>query len=200
MSGRPQRRSKKNTGMETLARLLSRASPGDGAKQSSPLPPRAWYDAVGDRVARRTRPIRLERKVLTVRAATAVWAQELSFLAPTIVTRLAALGCQVESLRFLVGPVEPPPRAPKALPIKSIPPARPLPKDLSRELERVDDPDLRRTIARAATANLAWQEVTSSTSTRPNARAPRAAAPRNDRPAQTPTTPRAAFRGKREGQ
>jgi hypothetical protein len=199
MSGRPTRRSRKNRGFETLAVLLSRASPDDGAKQAAPLPPRAWYDAVGDRVARRTRPIRLERKVLTVRAATAVWAQELSFLAPTIVKRLAALGCPVESLRFLVGPVEAPSRTAKPLPIKSIPPARPLPKDLSRAIEQIEDGDLRRTIARAATANLAWQELTSVTSTRPSARAPRAAAPKNDRPAQSPPPPRATSRGKPEG-
>ena len=202
MSGRPpRRRSKKDRGFETLAVLLSRASPDDGAKQAAPLPPRAWYDAVGDRVSRRTRPIKLERKVLTVRAATAVWAQELSFLAPTIVKRLAALGCAVESLRFLVGPVEAPSRAPKALPIKSIPPARPLPKDLSRAIELVEDGDLRRTIARAATANLAWQEVTAGvtvTSTRPTARAPQVAAPKNDRPAQIPTPPHAATRRKPE--
>ena len=92
MPGRPPRR-QSSRGPEALATLLTRVSPDDGARRGgAPLPPRAWYDAVGDRVARRTRPIRLERKVLTVRAATAVWAQELSFLAPAIVKRLTALG------------------------------------------------------------------------------------------------------------
>lgn len=185
MAGRPSPR-RQNRGPEALASLLSRASPDDASPRGAPLPPRAWYDAVGDRVARRTRPLRLERKVLTVRAATAVWAQELSFLAPAIVKRLAALGCAVDSLRFCVGPVEPPPRAPKPLPVKSVPPARPLPKALSAAIARIEDPTLRHTIARAATANLAWQEATEVTSTRPGARAPRFAAPRNDRPDQNP--------------
>ena len=175
--------------------LLSRASPDDASPKGAPLPPRAWYDAVGDRVARRTRPIRLERKILTVRAATAVWAQELSFLAPTIVKRLVALGCAVESLRFCVGPVEPPSRAAKPLAVKWVPPQRPLPKALSIAIERIEDVTLRRTIARAATANLAWQEATSvTTSTPPGARALRSVAPRTDRPDQNPPPKPGAYR------
>jgi hypothetical protein len=185
MPGRAPRRSRAR-GPEALGTLLSRASPDDASRRATPLPPRAWYDAVGDRVARRTRPVRLERKVLTVRAATAVWAQELSFLAPTIVKRLTALGCAVESLRFVVGPVEAPSRDPKPLPVKWVPPQRPLPKGLSLAIEGVEDATLRRTIARAATANLAWQEATGATSTRPGARGLRSAAPKNDRPAQNP--------------
>lgn len=185
MAARPPRRTR-DRGPEALATLLSRVSPDDASPRGSPLPPRAWYDAVGDRVARRTRPIRLERKVLTVRAATAVWAQELSFLAPAIVKRLGALGCEVESLRFVVGPVEAPSRAAKPLPIKSVPPPRPLPKGLSLAIGRIEDVTLRRTIARAAMANLAWQEATGATSTRPSVRALRSAAPENDRPAQSP--------------
>src|SRR5215470_1800702 len=81
-------------GPEPLAKVLLRASGGE-PRDGAPLPPRAWHDAVGDRIARRTRPMRLEHKVLTVRAATAVWAQELSFVAPAIVKRLAALGFEV---------------------------------------------------------------------------------------------------------
>src|SRR5436305_10888885 len=99
-------------GPEPLAKVLLRASGGE-PRDGAPWPPRAWHDAVGDRVARRTRPMRLENKVLTVRAATAVWAQELSFVAPTIVQRLAALGFDVESLRFRVGPIDAPDRTPR---------------------------------------------------------------------------------------
>ncbi len=185
MSGRTPHRSR-NRGPEALATLLSRASPDDASPMGAPLPPRAWYDAVGDRVARRARPIRLEHKVLTIRAATAVWAQELSFLAPTIIKRLAALGCAVESLRFCVGPVEPPSRTAKPRLAKSVPPPRPLPSALSLAIARIEDANLRHTIARAATANLAWQETTATTSTQPGVRDPRSAAPGNDRPDQTP--------------
>src|SRR5690242_6989107 len=90
---------KRKDAPEALSAVLLRTTPDQGPRRGVPLPPRAWHDAVGDRVARRTRPLKLERKVLTVRAATAVWAQELSFLAPAIVKRLVTLGVAVESLR-----------------------------------------------------------------------------------------------------
>src|SRR5437868_12971011 len=114
-------------GPEPLAKVLLRASGGE-PRDGAPLPPRAWHDAVGDRIARRTRPMRLERGVLTVRAATAVWAQELTFVAPTILARLAALGFEVESLRFRVGPIEQPPRPLRPPAVKTVPARRPLPR------------------------------------------------------------------------
>src|SRR3954462_12622397 len=157
--GRPpprKRAKRRRIDPEPIASVLLRASGGE-PRDGAPLPPRAWHDAVGDRVARRTRPMRLENKVLTVRAATAVWAQELSFIAPTIVKRLVALGFDVESLRFRVGPIDAPDRTPRPPRVKSVPFARPLSTELSRELDRVGDDGLRETIARAAASNLAWQ-------------------------------------------
>jgi hypothetical protein len=58
--------------------------------------------------------MRLERGVLTVRAATAVWAQELTFVAPTILQRLNALGFQVEA--FAASAPSKPPIDPRAAP------------------------------------------------------------------------------------
>jgi len=180
---------------EPLAKVLLRASNGE-ARDGSPLPPRAWHDAVGDRVARRTRPMRLEHKVLTVRAATAVWAQELSFVAPTIVKRLTALGFEVESLRFRVGPIDPPDRTPRPARVKSVPLARPLSKELTGELERVGDTALRDTIARAAASNLAWQAARPVTSAPRAAPGPRSAARENAPPDHTQTPGRGVARGK----
>jgi hypothetical protein len=180
---------------EPLAKVLLRSASGQ-AREGAPLPPRAWYDAVGDRVARRTRPIRLENKVLTVRAATAVWAQELSFVAPTIVKRLAALGFEVDSLRFRVGPVDAPDRTPRPPRVKSVPFARPLSTELSCELDRIGDSALRETIARAAASNLAWQAARPATSATPAAPAPRSAARGNVPPDHTQPTGRGAARGK----
>ena len=156
-------------GPEALSEVLLRSG-SDKAREGSPLPPRAWHDAVGDRIARRTRPMRLDGSVLTVRAATAVWAQELTFLAPTIVARLRALGFGVESLRFRVGPIEGPDRAPKLPRVKSVPAARALPPGVDQRIAEVVDPELRRVLSRAASANLAWQAATSA---RPTARVPR---------------------------
>jgi hypothetical protein len=183
---------------EAIGTVLLRQSPDDHPREGNPLPPRAWHDAVGDRIARRTRPMRLERKVLTVRAATAVWAQELTFLAPAIVKRLVSLGFDVESLRFRVGPIEAADREPKPPRVKAMPTARPLPRELSEEIGRVGDATLRHSIARAATANLAWQVAargkTVVTSGRQAARDPRSAGSETARPAQTPTNPRGADR------
>lgn len=195
MSGPAKKRTRRRDATpEPIATVLLRASPENAAHRGAPLPPRAWHDAVGDRIARRTRPIRLERKILTVRAATSVWAQELSFLAPAIVKRLVALGWDIEGLRFCVGAVEPPLRPPNPLPSRSIPPPKPLPRELSLEIARVDDARLRDSIARAAAANLAWQAAASPTSKRPSARGPRSAAPENARPVQTQSTPPGANR------
>src|SRR5258708_17401675 len=183
---------------EAIGTVLLRASPDDNPREGAPLPPRAWHDAVGDRIARRTRPMRLERKVLTVRAATAVWAQELTFLAPAILQRLVSLGFDVQSLRFRVGPIEAADREPKLPRVKAMPTARPLPRALSEEIGRVGDPSLRHSIARAATANLAWQVAargkTVVTSGRQAARDPRSAGSKSARPDQTPTNPRGADR------
>jgi hypothetical protein len=173
-------------GPEPIASVLLRASGGE-SRDGSPLPPRAWHDAVGDRISRRTRPMRLERGVLTVRAATAAWAQELTFVAPTIIERLNALGFEVDALRFRVGPIEALAEPVRLPAVKSIPAARPLPHDLARELEHVRDPDLRESITRAASANLAWQTARSATSVTPVARAPRSAVPRSDPQDHKPT-------------
>jgi hypothetical protein len=194
---KPTKRSKR--GPEPIAAVLLRASGGE-PRDGAPLPPRAWHDAVGDRIARRARPMRLERGVLTVRAATAVWAQELSFLAPTIVARLSALGLEVESLRFRVGPIDPVDRPLRPAPVKVIPARRPLPHELDRHIAGVADPALRETIAHAAAANLAWQAASrpekGATSARRAAPAPRSAGAGSGLPDQKPTTDRGAGRRK----
>lgn len=194
-------------GPEAIATVLLRASGGE-PRDGAPLPPRAWHDAVGDRIARRARPMRLERKVLTVRAATSVWAQELTFLAPAIVKRLNALGFEVESLRFLVGPIESIDRPLRPPTVKTVPAVRPLSRELDSELRHVTDAKLRETIARAASANLAWQDARGTksvratagpppvTSTRPGARDPRSAAGETAPRGQTPPIGRGADRRK----
>ncbi len=188
------RRGRSHDRPEAIATVLLRASPDGAAREGAPLSPHAWREAVGDRIATRARPIRLDRKILTVRAATSVWAQELTFVAPTIVTRLRALGFEVESLRFCVGPVEASARVRKPPPVKAVLAAAPLPAELARAIQRIEDPELRESLARAAASNLAWQAA--ATSALPVARAPRSAARENAPPGQTPPTRHAASRHK----
>jgi hypothetical protein len=133
-----------------------------------------WRQAVGERISSRTEPGRLRGGVFTIHAASAAWAQELTFLAPEILARVQALGLSVKSLRFVVrptvgwkGPQEKPARTE---------PRKPLPEDLEARLERVVDPELRAAIADAASEWLARPAV----SAKGRARAPRAAEERSD--------------------
>ena len=62
---------------------------------------RAWADAAGSVVAREATPVSERGGVVTVACRSAVWAQELDLLAPTILEGLNARldGVQVRSLR-----------------------------------------------------------------------------------------------------
>jgi hypothetical protein len=164
---------------EPLSAVLSRSSPDRRAGSSTPIPPEAWKRAVGLRISERARPLRLDGRVLTVQAATAVWVQELTFLAPTIVQRLADSGFDVETIRFRVGPMDPPLRTPEPAPRRVVPAPHPLPPTISREIAKIDDPALRKVIAKAAATNLAWQHAQESgaTEARRGVRAPRSGSP-----------------------
>jgi hypothetical protein len=199
-------RSTFGAGPERLGVVIVRAAPDQPPHRGpSPMPLWLWQEAVGPRIARRARPVRLERGVLTVRAATSVWAQELTFLAPNIISQLSALGLVVKSVRFAVGPVEtlPAEDKPKLPPVKGEP-ERPLNRELNGAIQKIEDNSLRNVISRAARANLAWQSgigktapktrVEATTSTTPDARAPRSAEPKTSAPAQTSPTTRAKYR------
>jgi hypothetical protein len=128
-----------------------------------------WRQAVGARIASRTEPGRLRGGVLTVHAASSAWAQELTFLAPDILARVRALGISVTELRFVVRPTvgfTPPQKVPPRAT-----PKPPLPEDLEARLKGVDDPELRRAIAEAASEWLARPAV----SAKGRARGPRGA-------------------------
>src|SRR5262245_24048092 len=51
-----------------------------------------WREAVGLRIAERARPLKLDRGVLLVRAATSAWAHELQLLSEPIIRRLRERG------------------------------------------------------------------------------------------------------------
>lgn len=124
---------------------------------------------VGLRIADRAHPITLERGVLLVRVTTSVWANELQMLAPELVARLRVRGYAVDQLRFRVGPLDMPDRPPERRTTRKVPPPVPLGADLKASIAEVADPDLRAVIARAASANLAWQDFVSPSSGKPNA-------------------------------
>jgi Dna[CI] antecedent, DciA len=147
--------------LEPLGTLLRRDTDlrVPAAVETSPIAFRDWEAAVGSRIAARARPVRLERGVLTVRTATATWAQELSMLADAILAQLRGRSVDVQSLRFRVGPVEAPDRPPSRSEVRTSPPEVPLPLAVRQEVDRVADPDLRAAIALAAAKNLGWQST-----------------------------------------
>ena len=66
---------------------------------------RAWPEAVGETIAQEAEPVSERLGVVTVRCRSAVWANELTLLAPELVGRLnAALGdARVTELRCTAG-------------------------------------------------------------------------------------------------
>jgi hypothetical protein len=110
-----------------------------------------WERLVGERISRRTRVGTVRQGTLTIYAATASWANELTFLTDDILARLEPTGLGVNKLRFRVkelGPPQPGFGARRKAPAP--PPRAPLPAALIERLEKVDDPELRQAIAEAA--------------------------------------------------
>jgi hypothetical protein len=110
-----------------------------------------WRDVVGERVARRTQPGKIQDGVLLVGVESPIWAQELSLLSEEVVGRLKSRGYPVTSIRFR--PTPPKPREPER---RGSRPSRPLPlpADLAERLAQIDDRALRDTIATAAAHSL----------------------------------------------
>jgi hypothetical protein len=114
--------------------------------------PAAWLEAVGQRIADRSRPEKLTRGTLWVRVTSSAWAQELSLQSQLIVSRLQGAGVPVEELRFRVG-LEVTTTTKKAT---AIPTSRraALPPSLEQSLAKVEDPALKAAIADAAAFSL----------------------------------------------
>jgi hypothetical protein len=191
---------------EALQNVLARAGEDRFAPNRAPLPPHVWAAAVGARIAERTRPMAIEDGVLVVRAATSVWASELSLLSDALLARLRAAGVTVRALRFRVGTIEPPERAIE-LRTSKVPSPVDLDPQVARSIARVKDDELREAITAAARSNLAWQtfnasgaEPTNGASEAPRAaRAPRAAETGSAPPDRTTPASSGAGRGTREG-
>ena len=199
------RRRKRMIAPEGLDRVLARAGEDRFAPNRAPLPPHVWAAAVGARIAERTLPIAIENGVLVVRAATSVWASELSLLSDALVGRLRAAGISVRALRFRVGTIEPPERS-SELRTSKVPRPAELDPQVARSIARIDDAELREAITEAARTNLAWQTFNASGAPDPNAtaapraaRAPRDAEKESAPPDRTSPASRGAGRGSREG-
>jgi hypothetical protein len=175
---------------EALDAILARAGESRFARVRPPVPSNLWREAVGARIAEHARPVWLQGGTLVLRVASSVWAHELSFLAEEVLARLRRLGVDARTIRFRVGSVPAPAHAPERRIARRVPTGTAIPPELSRVLERVDDPPLRVAIARAASANLAWQSAVQTppdedvSEAKRAARAPRFAEEETSRPGQ----------------
>lgn len=113
---------------------------------------RAWFESVGDSIARRSAATSLSRGTLHVVVESTTWRTELRFIENDIVTRVNARyrellpkdpqGTPVKRLSLSVGALPAPPKPP--------PPKQKLPPATDEEIEAVDarladvkDPDVR---------------------------------------------------------
>ena len=88
-----------------------------------------WSGIVGEELAAKTHPLRLEKKVLTIGAADACWVYELQFHKHTLLASVQAFleSDAVDDLRFKEGPLPEP--APQTFVHKATPPKSPAQKD-----------------------------------------------------------------------
>jgi hypothetical protein len=145
--------------MERLGPEVERQLGGGGEGAATPVTAiaRVWAEAVGEEIARAAWPQRVARDgTLHVSTASSVWAFELERLEPEIrATLRATLGDATPSrLRFRPGPIPEPPPGPESVPADP-PPVHPEDAERAAALAaRVDDPELRELVARAAAASL----------------------------------------------
>lgn len=144
---------------ESLEVILERAGESRFARVRPPIPAKVWREAVGARIADRAHPVSLWSGVLVLRVPSSVWAHELSLLADEVCGRLRERGIEARELRFRVGAIPAVERPPERRVARTVPSSFPVPAELARTIDGVDDDGLRAAIARAAEANLAWQTV-----------------------------------------
>jgi Dna[CI] antecedent, DciA len=136
------------TGPSSVAQLLSN-SPMLSARFAH-IALADWRRAVGDRLAQKTYPERMQDGVLTVHVPSSTWAQELSLLSDVVLEKLRSKGHRVQKLRFHVAAPKEPLQAPVTIVRRAA-----LPTPLAASLARVEDPELRAAIADAASFSLA---------------------------------------------
>lgn len=123
-----------------------------------------WSDLVGPRIAERTRPHGVSERTLVIEVASSAWLQELNLLRPQILAGLLErLGAPrlFDDLKFkLAGgrgqrPDLPRPRTRPAKPTPPPPiPATGIARErIAKEVEKVDDLELRELIARVRISN-----------------------------------------------
>lgn len=149
----------KGTVPSSLGELIAGLEDGFGT-EGGPVTQQVWQEIVGTRIADRSQPWRLDASAtLLVRVADAIWAQELSLLASSIIARLGSKGVRVSGLRFVIGQVAAPRRGPTRFERRTVAAPVELPATLKAEVEAIEDEGLRNALKAAAAASLAEAEA-----------------------------------------
>ncbi len=189
----------------SLGSLLATSRDAAARHAGTAIDREQWRRIVGERIAARTEPGPKRGRELTVYAASASWAQELSLLVNEIVVRIKAAGIAVDTVRFAVREIKARTRdaaAPKPTVRKAA-----LPSALNQQLSGIADAELRDAIAEAASLWLARDENPTPakrpaslrpppTSAQPSARSPRDAESQSARSDRKPSPGRAGSKDK----
>lgn len=175
----------KSRNLTPIGSLLDSVHSNASAQSGRVIDRETWRRLLGNRLANKSEPERLQGGVLTILVASSVWAQELSLLGPEILERLVGAGIDVTSLRWKVGRPQSVSRTTLSRP--RIVPVRQLPAELSEALRTVADAELREAISTAAAHVLGRQELArrrAANAGQPSARGPRFAEPRTSQRAR----------------
>jgi hypothetical protein len=141
-----------------LGDIISKLDPGlhPHYPAAPPITQSDWEKIVGPRIADRSSPERLEPDgTLIVRVPASVWAQELSMLSTSVITRISAFGLRVLRLRMTVGDPPQQLRPTSQRFVRHVVAAPvPLPPAVQSCIDDIDDSALRASILAAATASL----------------------------------------------
>ena len=123
-----------------------------------------WFDLIGPKIASRTRPYGVHERVLVIEVASSAWLHELNLLKAQILSGLLERVGEprlFDDLKFKLagrsggrpGLIRPKPRAGPPPPKPSTPATGAAREQIVREVEKVDDVELRELIARVRIQN-----------------------------------------------
>ncbi len=169
----------KSRNLTPIGSLMDAVHSGASTKSGRGIDRETWRRLLGNRLASKSEPERLQGGVLTIVVASSVWAQELSLLGPEILERVRSAGIAVDTLRWRVGRPQsasrPAPSKPRVVPVRQ------LPAELNEALRRIGDIELRAAISTAAAHVLGRQELIrnrAASAAQPGARGPRSVEPK----------------------
>ena len=111
----------------------------------------AWVEVVGEGVAERTQPMRIEKGVLFLKVTNSVWMQQLQFMKELILKKLhEKTGIDsVQDLRFYIGEVENPVKDEERQSSKrDLPtPSEADMQNVARQVSEVRDPEMKKMLS-----------------------------------------------------